>query len=298
MNHRQIEKDNMYKKMLIFFANPLHIAIWTTFTRLVDEIAKFVSLNTALANYIQQHHADIKGVTTSKVNAFNAMIELVVRKAQKAYVWAVDTANDTLAQIFDVEKSDFLVVGEKQAYTMVKNIRDALSANIASMESVQLAPTDITAVNAAIKAYESTIGTPGAALTHKTEGTQAMEDLFAPIDTSLDLIDKLMINSYSESHPDIIKEFLLSHHIDKLPTHHSGLSVAITDAETGAELKGAILSVNGKSATSDLDGIAEIIKIKPGTYMAKVMLGNYISQEIRVVIGRGKVTEIDVKMGK
>ena len=66
MNHHQIEKNGMYKKMLIFFANPLNIAVWTTFTRLVTEIANFVSLNTTFNNYMQQHHADIKGVTTNK----------------------------------------------------------------------------------------------------------------------------------------------------------------------------------------------------------------------------------------
>jgi len=298
MNHRQIEKSNMYKKMLIFFANPLHIVIWTTFTRLADEIAKFVSLNTSLAKYIQQHHSDIKGFTKSKVNAFTAMIELVVRNAQKAYVWAVDTSNDTLAEIFDVQKTDLMRAGENRAYTMVKNIRDALSANIASMESVQLAASDLTAINAAIKVYENTMGTPGAAQSHKTEGTQAMEDLFDPIDTSLGLIENLIVSSYSESHPDIVKEFLLSQHIDKLPTHHSGLSATITDAVTGGELKGAELSVNGKTAISDLYGCAEIIKTKPGTYMAKVMLSNYITQEIRVIIKRGKVTEIEVKLVK
>jgi hypothetical protein len=86
MKHRQIEKTNMYRKMIVFFTNPLNAAIWATFGRLVDEIANFISLNTQLSNYMQQHGADVTGFTTTKNNAFIAMVTLVVKKAKKAYV--------------------------------------------------------------------------------------------------------------------------------------------------------------------------------------------------------------------
>ena len=102
MNHYRAEKNNMYQKMFLFFANPVNIAVWAAFTRLVDEIANFVSLKASLSTYIQQHHADISGFTASKNKAFDTMIKLVVKKSKKAYVWAVDTASDKLAHVFDV----------------------------------------------------------------------------------------------------------------------------------------------------------------------------------------------------
>jgi hypothetical protein len=298
MNHHQIEKNGMYKKMLIFFANPLNSAVWATFARLVTEIANFVSLNTTFNNYMQQHHADIKGVTTTKNDAFMAMVLLIVSKAQKAYVWAIDTANDNLAEIFDIQKSDFTGIAEANAYAKIKNVRDALSANIASMASVQLVAADVTAVNAAITAYEKTIGTTGAAQSHKTEGTQGIETLMHPIDKSLGIIDNLMISSYSAAHPDMIKEYLLNRTVDKLPTHHSGVSAHITDATTGADLEGATLAVNGKTTTSDIDGIAEIVKVKPATYNVTVSLAGYATQTMKITIERGKVTELEIKMTK
>jgi hypothetical protein len=298
MNHHQIEKNGMYKKMLIFFANPANSAVWATFTRLVTEIANFVSLNTTLNNYMQQHHADIKGVTQTKNDAFMAMVLLIVNKAQKAYVWAIDTANDNLAEIFDIQKSDFQHVSEASAFAKIKNVRDALSANIASMASVQLVAADVTAVNAAITTYQNTIGTTGAAQSHKTEGTQGIETLIHPIDKSLGIIDNLMINSYSAAHPDMIKEYLLNRNIDKLPTHHSGISAHITDATTGADLEGATLAVNGKSSTSDIDGMAEIIKVKHATYNVTVSLADYAPQTMKTTIERGKITELEIKLVK
>ena len=298
MNHHQIEKNGMYKKMLIFFANPINSVVWATFARLATEIENFASLNNSLSNYLQQHQADIKGVTQTKNDAFMSMVNSIVNKAAKAYVWAVDSSNANLMQIFDVQKSDFLSISETKAYNQIKNIRDALIDNIASMESVQLTEEDVAIVNDAITAYENTIGTTGAAQTHKTEGTKGIDAVMIPIDKSLALIDKLIVSSYTSSQPDIVKEYLANRALDKLPTHHSGISINITDAETGADLEGAILAVNGKTATSDIDGMAEIIKINPGTYNMSVTLADYATQILKTVIEKGKVTELDVKMAK
>jgi len=96
----------------------------------------------------------------------------------------------------------------------------------------------------------------------------------------------------------MVKEYWLTRNIDKLPTRHSGVNAIITDAITGAALQGAILSVNGKTTTSDTNGIAEIIKIKPSTYKANVSLANYATQDVTIVIERGRVTELEVKMAK
>lgn len=298
MDHHQSEKNGMYKRMLLFFANPTNSTVWTTFTRLATEINNFVALNNSLSAYLQQHQADIKGVTQAKNDAFMAMVNITVNKAAKAYVWAVDTANANLAQIFDVQKTDFVHTSETRAYNQIKNIRDALSANIASMASVQLTAADVTAVNNAITAYQNTIGTTGAAQAHKTEGTKAIDAVMVPIDKSLVIIDKLIVSSYSATRPDMVREYLANRVLDKLPTRHSGISINITDAETGADLEGALVAINGKTATSDIDGIAEIIKIMPGTYNMSVTLANYATQILKTVIEKGKLTELDVKMIK
>ena len=298
MNHHQIEKNGMYKKMLIFFANPINVAVWKTFTRLSNEIANFVTLNTSFTNAMQQHSANIKGVTQAKNDAFIAMVTIVVNKAQKAYVWALDSANANLIEVFDIQKSDFTSVSEVTAFNKIKNVRDALSANIASMASVQLAATDVTAVNTAITNYQNTIGSTGAAQTHKAEGTQGIDTLIYSIDKSLSIIDKLLVSSYSTSNPDMVKEYLSNRTLDKLPTHHSGVYAHITDAATGADLEGAILAVNGKTTTSDIDGIAEIVKVKPSSYNVTVSHKNYATQSVKIIIEKGKVTTLEVKLAK
>lgn len=133
MTNHQIAKNNMYNKVLAFFAVPANAAIWAAFARLVTEIANFVSLKGALDLFIQQQGLDTKGVTQGKTGDFNGMVEQVVNMAYKAFVWAVDANNADLIQLFDVQVSDFDRQAEEVAFAKVENIRNAINTNIGSM---------------------------------------------------------------------------------------------------------------------------------------------------------------------
>jgi predicted transglutaminase-like cysteine proteinase len=302
MKHLQVAKNKMYGKMLAFFADKKNYTVWAKFKRLVNEIANFVSLTDKLPDYMQQHQLDIKGITAGKNTAFAALIKVTVNKAKKAYVWATDTKNDDLTQLFDVQKSDFDHMSESKAFTNLKNIRDAINKHIKDMADVELTAADINAIDKAITAYQQTSGTPAAAKAHKTEGTQAIADLMHPIDTSLGLIDNLMMSHYEDDKKleDMLKEYLVNRQTDSLPTHHNGIQATITDFATGASLQGAIITLEGtgKTATSDINGIAEIIKLKTDTYNITISLAGYSTQTIKVTILRGKITELTVQLKK
>ena len=298
MNHTQIEKNNMYGKVNTFFDDTTHSIVWKLFQRLADEVTTFKTDNATLASYIQQHKADTSGVTQTKNTAFSVMVNTVVRASQKAYVWALDNSNQKLAAIFDVQTSTFAKGSETTAFAKAKTIRDTLTQNIGSMQSVELTAVDLTAINAAISTYEAAIGTTGTIQSHKTAGTRGIVDMQKKIDQSLAIIDNLMVSHFQETNADMVQEYLLNRTVNKMPTHHSGISVHVTDAATGDELQEAILSIGGKTATTDIDGDAEIIKITPDTYNATIALKDYQTQTVKVVIERSKLLEIDVKLVK
>jgi hypothetical protein len=96
----------------------------------------------------------------------------------------------------------------------------------------------------------------------------------------------------------MVNEYLINRSIDKLPTRHSGIHAVISDAATGKALQGAVLSIAGKTTTSDINGLAEIVKIKTGTYNITVTLTGYATQTLKVEIVRGKIQEMEIKMAK
>jgi len=298
MNHTQIAKNNMYGKVNTYFDDTTHSIVWKQFERLVDEVTKFKTNNATLASYIQQHKVDTSGVTQTKNTALNAMVSIVVRASQKAYVWALDNSNQRLAAIFDVQTSTFSKANETTVFAKAKTIRDTLTQNIESMKSVELTPADLTAINAAISAYEAAIGTTGNIQSHKTAGTKGIVDVQKKMDQSLVIIDNLMVSHYKETNADMVQEYLLNRIVEKMPTHHSGISIHVTDATTGEELEGAVLAIGGKTSTTDIDGDVEIIKITPNTYNAVVSFNGYASQTTKVVIERGKILDLEVKLVK
>jgi len=298
MNHTQIEKNNMYGKVNTFFDDTKYSSVWKPFQRLADEVIKFKTDNTTLAAYIQQHKANTSGVTQTKNTALNAMASIVVRASQKAYVWALDNSNQKLAAIFDVQLPTFLKGSETTIFAKAKTIRDTLTQNIATMKSVELTPADLTAINAAISAYESAIGTTGTIQSYKTAGTKGIVDIQKKMDQSLVIIDNLMVSHFQETNAGMVQEYLLNRIVEKMPTHHSGISLHVTDAATGDELQGAVLAIGGKTSTTDIDGDVEIIKITPDTYNAVVSLTGYTFQTMKVVIERGKILDLEIKLAK
>lgn len=290
----------MYKKLLTFFAISTNAAVWAAFTRLVTEIANFVSLNADLDQATQTQGYNTKGITAGKSDAFTDMVKMTVDMAYKAYVWAVDNNNDELTEVFNVKLSDFDNTAASTSFDKVKNIRNAINTNIAGMAAVNLLPADVTALDALIAAYDAVKSAPEVAIGHKETSTDTIVELFHDIDESLELISRLIISQYSTTNAGLVSDFKNNKHIDDLPTHHSGIHTHITDALTGEDVEGAVLSIPaaGKTATSNINGIAEIIKVKSGTYHVFVNKEGYQTQPFKTKIIRGKITSFNIQMAQ
>jgi hypothetical protein len=300
MKSHQIAKNNMYNAMLVFFAKPANAAIWAAFARLVAEIANFVGLKSALDTYIAQQGLDTKGITTGKNADFNAMVEMTVDMASRAFVWAVDTANANLIQLFDIQLDDFDHIAQEVAYGKVQNIRNAINTNIGSLAPFELLPGDVTILDGLMAAYNTSKGTPVDAETDKEVATQSLAEQMHAIDTSLNLISRLLIPKYKLTNADMVKAFKIEKHIHDLPTQHSGVHMHITDADTAEAVEGALFTIPaaGKSAISDISGDADVIKIKAHIYHAFVTAPNYTPRTFKVTILRGKVVSFNVQLSK
>ena len=300
MTNNQIAKNNMYKKLLAFFAIPANAAVWAAFARLVTEIANFVSLNGELDQATQTQAQDTKGIAQGKTDAYNAMVKMAVEMAFKAYVWAVDNNNDELTEVFNVQISDFDKIAQQTGFDKVKNIRDGIDGHIAGMAGVNLLPADVIALDGLIAAYNAVKSAPEVAIGHKETSTDTIVELFHDIDDSLGLISRLIISQYGTTNAGMVSDFKNNKHIDDLPTHHSGIHTHITDALTGEDLEGALLAIPtaGKSSVSNINGIAEIIKIKNGDYHVNVTMHGYKPQTFKTKILRGKITSFDIQLSQ
>ena len=300
MKKTQNAKDNMYKKLLAFFAVTTNASIWAAFARLVSEIGNFKTLNQQLDKYIQAQQNDISGVTQAKNTAFDNLVAATISAAHKAYVWAVDANNSTLQAQFDVQKTDFYAFSQDKGFARCKSIIGDITTNIGSMASVNLLPADTNHLAALVTAYAGLEGTPKVAQGVKTDATDGIDNMMVPIDKSLDLIEKMIVSQYSSTNADMVAQFQIAKAIDNLPTHHNGLHVHVSDSSTDADLEGATVEIltTGKTATTDINGVAEIIKVKHNTYNVQISMTGYTTQTIKTQINVGKVSSLEVKLVK
>ena len=296
MNHKQISKRNMYGKLLLFFV--AKATSWSTFTRLVNEIALFVTKVAAFDKYVNQQQLEIKGITTDKDNKFDVMIALAVRYSRKARVWAVDTSNAVLEEVFNIHVSDFNRLPEKQAVAKIKDVRDALNANITSLANYNVIAANVTAISSSITAYEAVANAQGAAKSQTKTGTDGIGNEMKTIDASIEIIDDLLINEFQLSNADLVDEYLNNRVIDNIATHSSGIALTFVDAVTHAELSGVEVSIDGtnKTAVSDIKGRAEITSVKAGTYNVIISLSGYKTLTIKMDITKGDVLGMSVML--
>jgi len=299
MNNKQTAKKNMYNKLLVFFKKIENAAIWAAFQRLVDEIADFITNDGELEKFMQQQQQETKGVTTDKETLFLAAVNLVVKYARKARVWAEDINNATLEAVFDIRKDDFTKIAEDLASEKLKNVRKALNDNLASLGGVNVVQANIDVIDAAISAYEAAEGTPGAAESEKEAGTEGIEVIMDNMDKNLEVVDDLMVSEYEESNPAMVEEYLNNRKIETVGVHHQGFSADITyEDNTPAQGVGMRIVELNKSGISDILGHVENIRGKIGTYHIEFSGAGIETQTLIASIKRGIILNLVVKVKK
>ncbi len=299
MTLRQITKQNTYNKLLVFFAASANSAIWATFTRLVTEIANFKTINENIVKAQDQQGTVTIGITDTKELMRIAMSKVILQKAPKAHVWALDN-NTALAPVFNVIEDDFLKGAESRSLSKADDLYAALKDNIASMASVNLTITDANLVRDGIKNYRDAQGSTGSAEDTKEAGTKTLTGLFDLADHSLDIISDLLIAEYSESNPDMVLTFKMNRHQDTVGVHHTRISAHIVYSDGSGNAEGIKLFIVGpnKTAISDIDGIAESPTFKPGTYHV-IISGEGIQTKTFVQkVKRGQTVHLDIEVDR
>lgn len=298
MNKSQTQKRAMFGKIRTFLND--NNSIWAGFARLVTEVAAFLGFLVNIDNEAAKQAAPTTGVTTGKNDFRTIMAAKLVKFARKARVWAHDVNNTTLEALFNVQLSDFLEGSEADAISKATDIKIALNDNIASLGPYNIVGGDVTAIGTAITNFANAKDTPGAAEAFTKSATDALPGLFDKADTSLEIIQDLLISDYSESNPDEVDQFKVAHHIDNIGVHHTGIRADIVYSDGSGVAQGIqmkIIELN-KTATSDINGIDEIIKCRAGTYHIQFSGAGIVTKTITIKIKRGQIISLHVEVTK
>ena len=296
MTKGQTAKVNMYIAVMLFFAK--YETTFASFAQLVDEITDFTGIYNDLQLEIARQKLKISGVVTTKDTLLETAVKMLVKSARKARVWAVKSGNATLAAQFDVQISTFSDMTQSVVLNSLTTINAAINTNIASLTTYRVVAADVTAITAAIAAASGSIGTPKQAITTRAVATdQIVVDIIA-CDGALELIDDLLIPEYEDSNAVMVHEYHLSRAISSLGSHATGLKPTVTDSVTEALLEDVLVTIVeiSRSAVTDINGVALITRMKPGTYHVTCTKVGYVEYNTIIEFELGKVTSLAVAM--
>lgn len=297
MTNRQNAKNEMFKRMLLFFAKAENAAIWVAFILLKDKIIAFKDLNTELDKKIATQAKSTTGITGQKAEYLKDVLDILVPAARKARVVAKDLGNLILAAALNVEYEDFEGIAEDIIKARLTNVRNALNDNIALFAGVNVLPATITDIDAAGLLFTNAIGTPGAAIDER-EG--ATEGIAKDLDTGTEIledIDDLLIPEYKTSHPEMVDAYRGARKINDIGIHHTGISYDVTDAANNPLNEVTVtIPQRDKTGTTDLLGHGSIIKVKSGLVQVIFAKAGFVTQTLTLRLERGRILNLSIKL--
>ncbi len=299
MTKTQAAKFSSYNRIVNFlFA---YSALFTGLVRLLKCATDFKAAFTALKVLLPSSTATKSSpATIIKNRDFGKMIDSILSLANRAYLFAVDTTNETLLATFQVEKNDFYLLVEAEKILLAQNILAALNTNsTALIAGYDITSAELTTAGADITVVQNLIASPSTIIGSNKTSNEEIEEAFKLVDSTVFLLEKSIYGRFKSgvsAKLSLISNFDSAKKLRGL-TKHTALLANIVNA-ANEPLLGVLIEIdiNGliKSAITNLLGIAEIEKFIPGTYNVTYSAPGYISQTIPTTFTLGDTHEVSV----
>ena len=299
MTKIQAAKFSSYNRIVNFlFA---YSALFTGLVRLLKSATDFKAAFTALKVLLPSSTATKSSpATLIKNKDFSNMIDSILSLANRAYLFAVDTASETLLSTFQIEKSAFHSISEVEQTILAQNILSALNANSVSLiAGYDITAAELTAAGAYILVAQELIASPSTIIGSNKTSNEEIEEAFKLVDSTVFLLEKSIYGRFKSgisAKLSLISNFDSAKKLRGL-TKHTALLANIVNA-ANEPLLGVLIEIdiNGliKSAITNLLGIAEIEKFIPGTYNVTYACPGYVTQTIPTTFTLGDTHEVSV----
>ena len=285
-------------------------ALWSGIPAMVSAMTTLGTKIASIKGIRGVQEADTRGVAvdkgSKKTDAINAGLPII--GGLKAYATA--TANNTLLKKINYSQSELERARDTILADQLKIVRDEANNILALLTPYNITTAKLTTLTSAIAAYELMIPKPRVALNVRKNATDALDILFSDLDAPLEIMDGL-VDTMQQSQPAFFQTYSNARLIVGSSSGGSGVSGMITDKITGAPLDGVLITINAPqhksrvnaatttrtmTATTNLDGVYEMRRLRAGDYTLTMEKEGYINLSVAVTIGDAGVANGDGKM--
>ncbi len=235
--------------------------------------------------------------TTLKNEKETEIVKFIVPISRKAMRWAQAEENTELHDLFDVEITMLLRLSDAGTLSRVTNIVMNLRANVTDLAGYRITPANISNAEALLAAYTPLIPKPRDLQGISETGTADAKEIIKKIDREVAIMSDLIIGEFTESDPALVAAWRHAKEIGQISVRHTALHVLAQNADH-EPLEGVrvlIRELNREDIT-DINGLADIIKFKPGTFHIDFFIGEELKRTLIEEIEQGESQQIEITL--
>jgi hypothetical protein len=230
MTKKQVNRINMLQTTWLILTTPANAAITAGLPAFVRGLSSLEGSLNVLSALTQAQGSPITGITLDKSRLKQSLVTRLLIVAGAAGVYAHELNNHTQAALFKVSESGLKRLRDSLLDDTAQNIHDhaaeLIAADPAKAAEYNLTAENMTALQSAITAYGSTLGTPRAAIANRvaiTEGLSA--EISRALHNLKNVIDRLIVQ-FEPTHPAFTAAYAAARKIVNSGNHHAPASAA------------------------------------------------------------------------
>jgi hypothetical protein len=287
-------------------------AITASLPNFSTNAAALKSAIASIKSFSEVQKVDRSGATTNKSNAGSQLIVIAADNARKLTAYAKFTNNSILLSEVNISEGKFKNFADTELRDYAQIIYNRAQTNVTALAAYGITAATQTAFAAAIKAYSDSLALPRVSETTKVQATKQLELAFKAADTALRNMDTA-VEIIRLSQPNFYKGYKTARKIVELGSSTMALKGLITDALTGAPVKGvnvclaldnSMMKAAANIPTEQIvkktaeKGGFNIKSLPAGMYNVTVKKNGYAEQVMQIAVSDGEMTDLKIQISK
>ena len=268
------------------------------------EIAKLEAAIEEIQIAEDKQETDTTGITAEVKTAKQIMADTMIIYAKKGLPMARLAGKTEFVKILEHKPYYIFRASKTTALSRARIMKNTLAGNLTVFTNIE--PEDIQDMEGVIADYDDVkVDTLDAIGDKKEDGTEAIYKGYVKGNAALKNIYDFFYGKYQKTEPALVKKLADCMVVDKTGVHHTGLTALLMDGNPPAGsitnlIQDGVIKIMelNKQALSDINGVASIIKFKPGTYHIEFSKAGFVTKVMIVKIKRGQIITLEVTLAR
>lgn len=296
MTSQQLDTLNMYYAVQDLCNQ--YSAIWQANKPFKTVYEQFTAKLPLIAQYRDTQSLNTKGITETKVQKREDLIEKAYFVANRLQSYALQSQNAELLSAINYNQTEFIRYRDSNLTSVCNTVLEKAQANLANLTDYSVNADTLLELQNAIQSYIEQLPKPRTSQASSKTATDNLTQLF--LDTSALLRERLDrdIIVFQKSHPDFYTQYKSARRVIQSNRTKLSLKVEVREADSQLYLPNVQIHIVGSKTKkkTGAKGKCQFKNLAQGKYQLTIDKAGYIAQTATVNIIDGEMVKLLIEM--